>query len=428
MKKVLIIAYFYPPLNAIGPVRPASFADNFAQHGLYPIVITRHWKGDEKTYQDACVDNLSPLEITENEQQTVIRLPSVAGLGGFLNRFRNFPLVEKTLMSVFALFGEFHVKNNAYECLYDYLQNYLKQNKVDYIFATALPLSSIKLGHKLSVQFKIPFIADFRDLWDNNILENNYAPGLVTRAKNAVYEFYIKKWLKSAVLLTSVSESLLEEVHRLNPKAETTVIMNGFEEKLFSDLDKLKVEGKKKFVFSVIGTLYPRQDLSILISGMKLFLADKNLDEIQLNFIGTAYFEEVKQFLESNLPKQCTLITDRVKRDEALRILANTDVVFHAGWKGFRGIVSGKIFEYLGSKNKILIAPSDGDVMQKLISETKAGKTADTPEEFAAALNEWFAEWKSLGFVPYTGDFEKVLSYSRENQAAKLASRIAALD
>jgi hypothetical protein len=65
--------------------------------------------------------------------------------------------------------------------------------------------------------------------------------------------------------------------------------------------------------------------------------------------------------------------------------------------------------------------------MEKIVLETGAGKIANSAREFADAMNEWFDQWKSSGEIFYTGDYEKVLEYSRENQAAKLANKIMSL-
>ncbi len=41
MKKVLIIAYDFPPLNSVGAKRPYSWYKYFKKYNVYPIVITR---------------------------------------------------------------------------------------------------------------------------------------------------------------------------------------------------------------------------------------------------------------------------------------------------------------------------------------------------------------------------------------------------
>jgi glycosyltransferase involved in cell wall biosynthesis len=427
MKKILILAYFYPPFNHISSQRPKSFAEHFSKCDLYPIVITRHFNETGKTYEDSYKANTKDLEISEKISHTEIRLPYFGKRYRTLQKFKKILSSDRLLLSGYAVFGNLHVKTGISELAIDFLRNYLNENKVDYILATTPPLNSIELGYKLSKEFEIPMIVDFRDLWDNHILNENYRPNLAKSLQNKIETTYLKKWLGKAALVTAVSEPLLEAVRKIKPNIETMVVMNGFEQNSFDEFSEIENKKCAKFTFSVIGTIYPQQDLSILFEGLKMFLADKNLDEIQLNFIGTAYISEVGATIENNLPHQCANITERVSHTEALKKLFESDVLFYPGWKGYRGIVSGKIFEYLGSKKKILIAPSDNDVMEKLITETKAGKVANSAAQFADALNGWFNEWKASGKIPYSGNYVKVLEYSRENQAANLAKKIISL-
>lgn len=421
MKKILIISYFFPPCNITAADRPKSFAENFKKHGLFPVVVTRHWNGDETgSSAEFARSNEKPPEITENEFYRLIRLPYFAEENVFqriepIRRFANF---------INTITGNFAAQENTSRAFYGFLKNYLKENPVDAVLVISSPLNVIRLGHRLSAEFDVPLIADFRDLWDNNLLSENYRPKLETRVKNFFYEFHLKKWLGGAALITSVSEPLVAELKRLIPTAKTFVVMNGFDGETVRIATESVNQKNSKFVFSVVGTLYPQQNLSILIEGLKLFLRDKNSNEIELNFIGTAAFAQVKSLLENNLPKESTIVTDRISPAEARAQTIRSHVLFYAGWSGYKGIVSAKIFEYLGAGRNILIAPSDRDIIARIVTETEAGKTADSPAEFAAILNFWFGEWKAGGNLIYRGKPEKIRFYSRENQAARFAAEI----
>ena len=51
MKKVLILAYFYPPANYAGSYRAISWTKYFHQYGYYPIVVTRQWTKTDGKYK-----------------------------------------------------------------------------------------------------------------------------------------------------------------------------------------------------------------------------------------------------------------------------------------------------------------------------------------------------------------------------------------
>jgi len=425
MKKILIISYYFPPANYIAANRPKSFAENFKKYGLSPTVITRHWDGDENGWEDLERINTTSLEITEHESYTLIQLPcSARWYNRFCRSCHRITFLKRFFHLTSVMLGIFGLHQPANECFYDYLQNYLKKNKVNFLMVTSPPLNIVKLGHLLSEEFQIPLIVDFRDLWDNGLLDVEHESGLEDRVKNFFYEFYFKKWLKGASLIASVSGPLVEEIKRLRSDVKTLVVMNGFEKELFDELSDSAYHINSKFTFSTVGTLYPEQDLSVLIEGLKLFLKDKDLREIQLNFIGTGSFPEVRLALEKNLPQESTLVTGRIPREQALQKTLEADILFYAGWKGYKGRASGKIFEYLGAGKNVLIAPSDNDIIEKIVLETGAGKLADSPQEFAQILNQWFEEWKTKGRLSYKGDVNKIEFYSRENQAEIYAREI----
>lgn len=429
MKKILIASYFFPPCNIVAANRAQSFADNFRQHGLHPVVVTRHWKGDENSIPGYESENLKPPLVTEFENYTLIQLPFRAQLEKFYHRpFLKSGVGKLLLYTALYSAGTVNPKSNAFACFYDYSADYLSRNPVDYIFATGFPMNTIKLGHRLSQKFNKPFIADFRDLWDNNLLAENYRPEPANRLQNVFYEIYLRKWLASAPLITSVSQPLIDEIKRLAPQAKTLVVRNGFEVELFADARKLYEPPSNKFVFSIIGTLKPNQDLSVMLEGLKAFLADKNLKEIELNFVGTAEFVEVQKLIENTLPSECTKVTERIPREQAIRQMLESHVLFYAGWRGHRGVASGKIYEYLGAGRNILIAPNDFDIIEEIIKDTGAGKFADTPAEFAKVLSDWFAEWKTTGKLAFAGKPEKIKNYTREKQAENLARAILSLE
>lgn len=428
MKKILLLTYNFPPCNAIAAHRPKSFADHFYENGLYTIVVTRHWGGSEKTWADYEKPNLDKPQIIEHQKYSVIRLPYAAKYKKLLRPFERITLLRKIVSFLLSLFGVFQVHVNTIESFHHYIYEYLKRNQVDYIFVTSDPLNIIKLGYKLSEKFRIPLIVDFRDHWNNNALNKNYRPSATQRFHDYCYEIYLRRWLRNVSLITAVTEPILEETRRLNPTAKTLVVTNGFEKDLFDIVSEPQGKLSAKFTFSLIGTLFPKHDLSVLAEGMKIFLEDKNLEEIQLNFIGTAGIPKVRDFLENTFPRECTLLTERIPRNEALEKMKESDVLFHAGWRNYKGIASGKIFEYLASGKNILIAPGDNDIMEKLVTETRAGKIANSPQEFAKILNDWFDEWKKTGKLRYTADKHKINQYSRENQAKLLALEISKLN
>ena len=88
-----------------------------------------------------------------------------------------------------------------------------------------------------------------------------------------------------------------------------------------------------------------------------------------------------------------------------------------------KGILTGKVFEYLAARRPILaIGPTDGDV-SNLLKQTKAGVTANfcSFDDIYHKLKWMWGEYQN-GFPFY--DKVDVSEYSRKNLTGKLVDKL----
>jgi len=190
-------------------------------------------------------------------------------------------------------------------------------------------------------------------------------------------------------------------------------IYNGYEKELFKGISKRQAT---KFTFSVIGTIYPEQNIQIAIDAIRMFIKKYSLNEdFQFNFIGTAVYSELKNKIENQLNYSSVIITERVPREQALSIMVNSHILFHCGWPTHIGISSGKIYEYIAAGPSVLIAPNDFGVMEKIISETGSGFVANSSEEMLTVLVNMLIE--SNDYVQY---FHYFPEFKEQNYRDKL--------
>src|SRR5688500_10326443 len=83
MKRILILSYYFPPSNNIGALRAASFAKYFPEFGLETTVVTRHWAGGEKVWDDYLRDDVRPTSLTEEGNLRLVRVPYTNGADKF---------------------------------------------------------------------------------------------------------------------------------------------------------------------------------------------------------------------------------------------------------------------------------------------------------------------------------------------------------
>lgn len=422
MQKILIITYYFPPVKGAAPWRPYSWAKEFKKYGLAPTVLTRHWKGDESHWDDFVKENNTPISYEVNDDFDMYHLPSakLPLLKQLENNLLKLKLFSKVFYFFTNLLGYHNTETDGYTTFKSFLKSHLSVTTYDYILVTYPPSNLLRLLPLLKKISSAKIILDMRDLWNNHILDVDYDPGFSQRFLDASSEFYAKKYLKLSDLITGVTPSFLPTLSKLSNQ-NCLLIYNGFEQYLF---DSIKKVSSTKFRISYIGNLYPVMKLDLILDGLNLFLYDKDPEKIELKFIGAGSSSIMKTLISNTLPDQFLTIEPMLAKEIAVQHTVNSEVLLQYGWKGFKGMIGTKTFDYIASGNNILLAPGDEDIVDDLILKTKTGKSVETAQQFSDVLNHWYNEWLLTGELKYVGDKKEIRFYSRENQAALLAENI----
>ena len=261
MKKVLVISYYFPPCNGAPAWRAYSWAKNFHQYGIRPTVLTRHWTGNENSWSDYLQPNDSPASNDTHSDYSVIYLPTAKSrLNILLEKNR---ILAKLFGNVYflllGLLGRFNTEVDAALAFRDFLGAHLQSNSYDAVIITGPPSNIFELVSVVKNLADVPVIADVRDLWHNMMLSTTYRPSLKQRIWNGLYAAAYRKWLEDVDAVTVIVPAFVDELKKLTDKP-IHVIYNGYEAGLFSQLHKIR---QNRFVFSIIGNLYPEQDISV---------------------------------------------------------------------------------------------------------------------------------------------------------------------
>jgi hypothetical protein len=417
MKHVLLITFYFPPYTGIEGNRMHSWANSLHQAGFRVTVLTRQWKkGGQTNWADYISEYHESDELVEtiDENYRIIRVPYKWRKG-----FKKFKSLRMGSFYYWwgKLFGILHPETDAYIIFRDYADQFLRTEKVDFIIVSSPPLNIIRLGHELKKKHHTRLIADFRDSFNNKLMQVPPKLSIKEKAEIIFFRTYIRKWLSNADGVVSVSMPVLETIWKKFPK-QFTLVTNGFEKDLFKDIP-FRSNGTM-FTLSMIGNLYPHQEIAFMCRGISLFLQKIKPADVRVQFIGIKTRLSVVNEIKKYIDERYLVFTERIDRQKALEIMRNSHILFQVGWKGYKGFCPGKVFEYLAAGRNILVAPADGDLTDKIINETKAGLSAATIQEVADYLERKYFEWKSTGALQYTGDQTAISEYSRENQNSKL--------
>ncbi|MEI9947104.1 MAG: hypothetical protein WDN26_23180 [Chitinophagaceae bacterium] len=416
---LLLITFYFPPTNAIAALRPYSWVNEFKRSGINLTVVTINFSGKEVSYHDFFKPVLTPVQFDESNGYRIYRLPFY---NSFYHSLQRWGLFRYRVIRYFTYitctaFGILNITQRNNRILKKFLQKHLRENKYDLIYGVTQPVNLIPLIASCGKKFNIPFAFDFKDFV---VQAESKKINKSAREKFEIWlhKLYLSRHVKKAKFLTAVCQPILDELP-FHPSKK--VIFNGFEESLFDNIRPIET---KDFVVTILGTLFPGKHIDVMVAGFKKFINNNRNEKIRINFLGTAAMEAVCSEIRNNIPAEYVNITERLPRQEALSIVKGSQVLYYHGWINYKGVYSGKIFEYLGAKKNILIAPNDHDVLETLINETKAGKLAEDADEMAQILSNWLGEWKKNDFLKYEGDSSIIEKYTREQQAKQLTAYI----
>ncbi len=256
----------------------------------------------------------------------------------------------------------------------------LSSSHYDLIVTTGPPHSTHLVGFELKNRYKTRWIADFRDPWTKiHYLQLN-PPSYLARKIHSSLE---RKVIAQADHVLVVSQSILDEL----PAGNKTLLYNGFDATDFTDD---RYQRSTVFRIKFIGQLTAGQDIKPLLGQIFRAFADK---KFKLTFIGTNLNEDCMRMIKPYQKRDQVEIKDFVTHSEAiaemvdaeLLLLMINDIAFN------KGIITTKLFEYIGSRTKILcIGPPDGEAAQ-LIRKYRAGlsfayDTGDAPQSYLLDL------------------------------------------
>ena len=374
MKKALIITYYWPPAGGSGVQRWLKFVKYFRDFGIEPVVYTVENPNYPIVDESLAKDIPEGIEILkqpiwEPNNLLVFFGKKKTESAGFINP--NPSLFGKILQYIRANYfipdaRKFWVKPST-----SYLKKYLKSNKIDVVITTGPPHSMHLIGLNLKKELNIKWIADFRDPWT----EIDYFQQLPLTKKAIEKHFSLEKEvLKNADTVLVVGKTMGEKFSKFNSKVIT--VTNGFDEELTNDFVVLD----PKFTITHVGLMNADRNPKILWEVLSEIVAENKEFEaaFELKLIGKVDASVLADISTFRLSKNVEII-DYVAHNKVLEFQQKSQVLLLIvnNVPSAKGILTGKIFEYLMAKRPVLaIAPIDGDLAE-IIKETNAGLVVD---------------------------------------------------
>lgn len=425
--RVLVISFHFPPMNAISAFRAEGFARYLPDHGMEVTVLTS--MRDPATGRSTWHPSDTPTVTTRWERCIVHHIPRVRSLYyRFVQASLKVPLWSTLVAMAHCMTGTFNLHViDVHRGYKRFLRQHLRTNSYDVVLSTAPPDEHIAIAAWVHEQHGIPFIADYRDLYDNRLLSPSFQPTYRERILLAIRKRWHRKWLRSAAVTTTVSGPLASELSTNLDVPEVLEVRNGYEpQKVRSDNSLID---RHVFQITYAGRILPHQDLRPFFKAYRMFadgLTPIDVENLQLSFYGIADHAQADSIRTQDLPGTVTVDLKRIPHEEMLDLIARSSVLLIFNYDQI-GVYSGKIMEYVGAKRNILMTPSDHGVISDLIEHGRFGLSTDFEDSAANYLLRCHAEWRRTGAPDHSGDPTIRMQMTREAQTAKLAEAISKL-
>jgi glycosyltransferase involved in cell wall biosynthesis len=413
--KILILTYYFPPFNNIAALRMSKMAKYLMKSGHEVYVV--------------CAGNNDSIPLLELEipRENVLYTKDLS-----LNRFAVLHNQRKSAGHSSVSYSQNSESKGLKSAIVSLVKaliyfpdafwgwipfallkatQVIKQQQPDIIYASSGPQSVLIVARVLAKRFKIPWIAELRDLWVDN---HNYPFPSWRKPIDRILESLC---LKNADRIVTVSRALADKLEKRYQKP-VAAVLNGFEKDDYPDSSEVEFD-QSNFSITLTGNIYKgRHKVPLLFEGIRK-LDQKYIDKLRICYYGgtpgplvvEAKRRELGELVEIHAP---------VSNKEALKAQKMADILLLFTWynEAERGLYSGKIFEYIGSGRPILaVGPANVD----LLDNNRFGVCLQNSEEISLQLEEWIEQKEKTGVVPATPKkFGE--QYTRKNAALEIES------
>lgn len=375
--RILFITYFFPPYNTIGAVRTGRTAEKLLELGHEVKVISadnQNFKPnlnskfpESNVYRTNWIDFDKPIKFFTSKEKIEIHF---SGKKSFSFKSSFIKLLQKIYEFLFnkpdKYLGWYFFALKKAELIH-------KDFNPDIIFSSATPYTSHLIAKRIKKKYGTTWVAELRDLW----ADNHYI-------KHSNFNSFIEKTtLLKADTIVTISDPLVE---KLKEKYEIPIykIQNAYDKYDYEQKDNSVKNKKLKIIYT--GSLYAgKRDPS------PLFQALEKKSELK-KYVKIDFYGQKSSFLNSLIKKykldNNVSYRGEVSRQEIIQLQKQADILLLLTWNNplEKGILTGKLFEYIGSSKPILSIGAVNDSASNLIKDNKFGIASNSPDEIASFI------------------------------------------
>lgn len=431
MKRVLFIAYAFPPVGGAGVQRAVKFVKYLPACGWQVSVLTVA-NPSVPTIDYHLLEDVPPETIIRRartyEPSYAVKAAVSAGQGpadharpsllravrGVVRRAANVLLQpDPQILWLPQAIAEG--------------QRLLKSIPHDAIVATAPPFSAFLIGASLARRTGLPLVLDYRDEWSiSNANWENRRPGPLSRMVQGKMQTCTVRRAGALLATTRSSANSIQAIRdQAHSKARVAWIYNGFDPDDFPPEDASSARPADHYRLAYVGTLFQLTSVAPLVQAVRQLAAAAPRTAARLELVFAGRRTAAQQALLAGLEElPCRLVQHAyLDHDAALDLLRSSDglCVLLSDVPGADRVMPAKLFEYMASRRYILAIAPRGELWdvladypcQDMFVPRDVGGIAAA---LGNAVNGKFGG-TNLAFGGWQGE-----RFSRPNQARELAA------
>ncbi|RIJ20465.1 glycosyltransferase [Henriciella barbarensis] len=357
----LVITSTFPPRGGSSVQRVAKFCKYAKRMGAEPIVVTAKFDGGllDETLLDDLPEDLEVHRVADSvlsKNKTLTKITRKLSKAFFLDEnaeWRTAAIVEGIKIT--------------------------RSRQIDAIFVSYGSISALLAGAKISYIAKKPLFIDIRDLKNKNRFNRKRitSPRPFSSFRIDGIE---KRIFNSANAFSVVSKgyhSILKNYYNINGK-QISLIYNGYDtEDFFTLRDNVETSSDEK-VIRYIGFITHPDSLHKLIEATAIInqrRRDEGLKDVHLEIVGSNNPSEYQRIIDRCSGKNWCSFLDYVDHSKAIKLMKSASALVllqHAE----AGVLTGKLFEYIGSGSPILLLNNNNIELSKVVNEYDLGEVA----------------------------------------------------
>jgi len=335
MKKVLMIAQYFPPAGSVGTLRIAKFVKYLKEFGWQPVVLT---------VLKECY-------------------PKAVWLDTDLNKY----IPDDVHICRTNIWHSSFVNDEGIRWLPFLLSNIskvIRKERPDLIYIVGGPFLPLIVGPIIKLFFRLPYVVDLRDPWRT---ARSYQPSrglksFISRALTYIMEPLVFRFASKVIC---VSKTMLKEYLSVYPqqKKKFVIITNEYDSE---DFKELKAKKYKEFTIAYTGKFRRTEAFhnpEPIFQAIRL-LKNKRIN-IKLIHVGAIEQEVIELVKKIGIDSAIKFVGPK-RHKEALNYAKGADLLLVIGSDRKMGLPV-KMFDYIGCQRPILILAYEGEELTKIL-------------------------------------------------------------